>query len=151
MTVFCKTHCWGISIEEYKYKRRTRPQAQTMLTPVADNVWTNGQKAPEMGPVQYEEIFRTCLIQRGANSASFYQGAVVKVRVIIQAPGHVGWGGVGPFSGGRGLGWGRVGVRAARGWGGVGWGPWVGAVGWDPWVWWGAAFLFGPPFPPRES
>ena len=52
-----------------------------MVATVAENAGAHGLKAPEMGPVKYETIFRTSLSQRGAKSVSFYQGAIVKVRV----------------------------------------------------------------------
>ena len=65
-----------------------------MVATVAENAGAHSLKAPEMGPVKYETIFRTSLSQRGAKSVSFYQGAIVKVRVTNYI-----WGG------GRGVGW----------------------------------------------
>ena len=63
-----------------------------MVATVAENAGAHGLEAPEMGPMKYETIFRTSLSQTGAKSVSFYQGAVVRVRITFHGVGPVGWG-----------------------------------------------------------
>ena len=46
-------------------------------------IWRGGERK---APVKYKTIFRTSLIQRGANSVLYYQGAAVQVQVTNASP-----------------------------------------------------------------
>ena len=85
-----------------------------MVATVAENAGAHGLEAPEMGPIKYKTIFRTCLSQTGAKSVSFYQGAVVRVRITFHGVGPVGWRGVGPVPSHLPLGRGKRGLIEVR-------------------------------------